>query len=336
MDDAATPKAPATEATLPQPDSAEWDDQVDEALANWDAEEADPEDQAEPEAEEAKDPEVESDDETEGEAEAEAGGESAPDTSDPGEAKVKVKVRGEEREVALSEALAGYSRTEDYKAKTSELAREREEFQAAANQEWQRIQELSQSVISGMETDPVIAEWNNADKRDLLEYDPDRYHQLKAAHDERMEWYQGLFAQQNEVAQQAQQQFQQQQQEYARQEAQALAEKWPEWGDPANGAETAKALHGTLTAYGFNPQELQEMVDHRMYLVARDAMKWRQHQAALKSAGAKKAPPATAVKPKGEGPKRPSRKVTALRNKAFRTDSPRDVAEYADALDWED
>lgn len=80
--------------------------------------------------------------------------------------------------------------------------------------------------------------------------------------------------------QQKQQYHQQSQAQAAQQlltaENAALLSKLPEWRNTEKAkAEKATVSQGLVEDYGFRPQELAQLVDHRMVLVARDAMKWR-------------------------------------------------------------
>lgn len=54
--------------------------------------------------------------------------------SDPNETFVKVKVNGEEKEIPLAEAIAGYQRQQDYTQKTQELSQERQRIEQQKNQ----------------------------------------------------------------------------------------------------------------------------------------------------------------------------------------------------------
>lgn len=53
------------------------------------------------------------------------------DVEDPDSKYVRVKIDGEDQTVPLSEALSGYSRTQDYTRKTQEVARQRQEAEEA-------------------------------------------------------------------------------------------------------------------------------------------------------------------------------------------------------------
>ena len=228
MDDAATPQAPADEP-LTSVDAV-----TDKVVGLMDAMEADP-DPDETEAAEAKDPEdaespEESEEESEGEDEpAEDDDPSVPDGEAPeGEPELyEVKVNGETQKVALDELQNGYSRLEDYKAKTAALSEEKRQFSEQSAAEWQRLQEMGQALSIGYEQDPVLEAWRNADKQELLEYDQDQYHRLRNDAEERERWYQEVFQTHHYVQQEAEQRAQAQQQEVANREAQALVEKYP-------------------------------------------------------------------------------------------------------------
>jgi hypothetical protein len=69
----------------------------------------------------------------------------------------------------------------------------------------------------------------------------------------------------------------------------ALQSKYPEFKDTAKGPvllnEVRKAC---VDYYGFSPEEVQVIADHRHVPIIRDAIAWRNHQASLKSAAGKK------------------------------------------------
>jgi hypothetical protein len=92
----------------------------------------------------------------------------------------------------------------------------------------------------------------------------------------------------------AQQEAQVQQQRFKEQldnEYSALSEKFPEFKDNAKAnsilGEVRKAA---VDYYGFTPQEVSVIADHRHVPIIRDAMAWRNYQATLKAAAGKKTP----------------------------------------------
>lgn len=71
-----------------------------------------------------------------------------------------------------------------------------------------------------------------------------------------------------------------------------LSSKFPEFKDQAKATAILDGVRKTAVEYyGFSPQEVTTIADHRYVPVLRDAMAWRQYQANLKTAEAKKAAP---------------------------------------------
>lgn len=82
------------------------------------------------------------------------------------------------------------------------------------------------------------------------------------------------------------------QQAHLNREFTTLQDKYPEFKEP----EKAKQIMGDVRKacvewYGFQPQEVEIVADHRHVQIIRDAIAWRNYQAQIKSAAAKKAVP---------------------------------------------
>ena len=75
-------------------------------------------------------------------------------------------------------------------------------------------------------------------------------------------------------------------QEHMRKEREALVAAWPEMADENKAQPEREALIGELKHRGFTDQEIGGASDHRLLLMARDAMRWR--QSASKADAAKK------------------------------------------------
>lgn len=111
---------------------------------------------------------------------------------------------------------------------------------------------------------------------------------------------------------------------------QKLVERVPEFADAAKATKLTADLGQHLqSAYGFSPQEIGQTVDHRLVMVGLDAMKWRQHEAALKTAETKRqnTPPKvqSAGSPQGSDATA-ARAVQERRAKLGKTGSVRDAA----------
>jgi hypothetical protein len=201
----------------------------------------------------------------------------------PPEPKYTVKVRGQEVEVSLDELRNGYSRTEDYKAKTAELAEQRRAAEAEKAGIAARAKALD-DVLSRAPFDPVLAEGMKTDWATLARDNPAEYVARKEAYEGRVRAWQEVAHAREAAARQASE-------SRVAEGDRAMREAVPEWGDDAKRQELKVSLARTLESYGFKPDEYQSVADHRVLLVARDAMLYRQMQAERKAAETKKAAP---------------------------------------------
>jgi len=64
-------------------------------------------------------------------------------------------------------------------------------------------------------------------------------------------------------------------QQYGQQAAEVVRREIPELADPKTADQTYKQLANTAAAYGYTPQEIQNAMDPRMFMLVRDAMKYR-------------------------------------------------------------
>jgi hypothetical protein len=217
---------------------------------------------------------------------AEAQAEPAPADQSP---RYKVKIDGQEVEVSLEEALAGYSREQDYRKKTmrhAEAERALEVEQAATRAERQRAaQELDRALneIASL----VLPE---ADLDRLLETNPDAYHRerrrrekvqvaiserLRLAEQEKAAWYADLARLTNA-------------------EQQKLLEARPEWRNPDTYRQVQTDMRDYAVSVGFNHQDVNNVRDHRIMLVLEKAMKYDK---LLSQRPKAQAPPAAAQAP---------------------------------------
>ena len=93
-----------------------------------------------------------------------------------------------------------------------------------------------------------------------------------------------------QIQQQAQAEQQKQFQSYLQSEVTKLTEKIPEFADRTKLRAFSEDLIKHLPE--FTAQEINGIADHRLLLVARDALKWRQAIAARQQAQMKRVPPA--------------------------------------------
>jgi hypothetical protein len=236
--------------------------------------------------------------------------------------KYKVKVRGEEREVQLDELLNGYSRTEDYKAKTAELADQRRAIEAEkAKQQSEYLAAVQKSVQIAEKFDPVISEGNKTDWASLAQQDPTAYVQKRAAYEARV----------NEVNHLVQEQGRVQQEQFNAllvEQNRALSEKLPEWSTDEGKQKINKTVSTFLQKEGFNNDEIKQLIDHRVLMLALKAAKYDELEEAKKTVGDKKVPPVvpkTAKPTASQQGTNKDQKVVALKKQALKSGKPEDA-----------
>lgn len=220
---------------------------------------------------------------TEGEAQkADGATEETPPVEQP---KYKVKVRGEELEVPLDELLNGYSRTEDYKAKTAEVAEQR---RLAATE---YADKLEQQVEAFIKLDPVLAQTANLDWAAFARQDPATYVAVKAQYDERVAAIQTAMGEVQAIRQQNEQRQTEAMQQYHQAEREALVKAIPDLAEPAKLDSFARGIVDYLKSNGFDNEVIRDTADHRAWLIADKARKWDELQKAKTTVETKKVAP---------------------------------------------
>lgn len=279
MSDAAT----AWEAVLGGEDGAEeHDEQADGGRKAAKDEAREEPDEDAPEADESDEEESDEGEEEEADEDDEDGEEDDEGDEDTSEidpnTKVRVKIDGEEQEVTFDELKAGYSRTQDYTRKTQEVAEQRRVVEQEKDQvlqqqqQWSNLLSTFQQRLQASLSGRSEADWQALKQQDEIAYyeERDKERSIK----ERMD---AIQAEQQRVAQEHQQRQQQQMQQQAQAEQQRLLEVIEEWKDPeVKAKEISKINDYAVKTVGFQPQELQEIIDHRAIRVLRDAAKYQE------------------------------------------------------------
>lgn len=94
--------------------------------------------------------------------------------------------------------------------------------------------------------------------------------------------------------------------EYTTEQAQLLAKKMPEMADREKATQTFAKLTKTASKYGYAPEEVGGVVDHRAMLVLNDAMKYHELMEKQGVALKKTAPATTLLRPGAKASKAPS------------------------------
>lgn len=232
----------------------------------------------------------------------------------------------------------------------ADTRRAAEAAQQAANaraqeavQEQQRYAQQLAVVAQQMEAnDPVIAAYRNTDLQRLARDNPAQYTELHAAYTQRTRQLDAVRTEQQRVQGESMRAWLQREQT-------ALIAAVPEWSDATKRQADLTELRNTMaTSYGYKPEEIEAVADHRHVRVLRDAMeapKLRAELAALKAKEAerekvvkqaiseKKVAPA-AVRTLKPGPASDNSRSQADRSKALinRAGKARTLAEKAEIL----
>ena len=186
-----------------------------------------------------------------------------------------VTIDGTNFEVTQDELIQGYQRNADYTRKTQELAAEKQQtsdFVERSKKDVEtkiaKLDQLNQAAQVQLQQ-----EYAQVDFEKL--YDEDPVEAARLEHKMRKK---------NEQLQQVQQQTQQLQMEefnkYLQEQQKQLTIKLPELNHPQNGLQFKKQMRDYLSSQGFNDQEIDSVYDHRYVMLVRDAMSYRNLQAA--------------------------------------------------------
>jgi antitoxin component HigA of HigAB toxin-antitoxin module len=287
-------------AELAQASESELEAALGEAFGNPEAPKpaAETPSEPEPEAEGAEAPEVE--------AEAEE--------SEPvAEPEFEIEVDG------VAEVISGADKIKEFLQRGvkagrnhEENARVREALQAQFKE--QQASAQFQTAMLGdiaelRALDQTLEQWNRVDWNAAFDADPFQALKLREQRDQLRDQRNAKYQEvQGKHAQFAQGQ-QETQTQRARAETAALLAKVPEWRNAEKAAPEKQAIIRDLgDHYGFTAEEIGSLVDHRMLLVARDAVKYRELQRgkAGKVGQVRAAPPV--VKP-GALPTKPNGKT---------------------------
>jgi len=305
------------------PDDPDKDDELE-------GEAAEPADEGAPEADFEDVDESEADADAAPEDESEADDESSPAEEEPDDdtsPTYTVKVDGEPVEVTLDEALAGYIRQKTFTQRTMALAEERKALQ----QEYESAQTERSKYGSGLQDLekvlgallPAEPDWDK-----VRQEHPDQYAAIHAEYTQRKQILDSVKTERERVQEERQAALEKARTEMLQNEKTALATAIPEWRDP----ETYKADQVALAKYateeyGFTPEELEGVTDHRAVVLLRKAMLYDRATSKGQPARKDKKPVKKALKPGASGParKKPKAKHTA-RNRLKRTGSLHDAA----------
>lgn len=186
-----------------------------------------------------------------------------------------VKIDGEEVRVSLEDLKQGYSGQQYVQKGMQQAAEQRKEaesvYEALLN-ERQQVQKLYQQLQSGELGAPPVPP-----SRELFESDPLGYMDQKMKYDEAKESYDKKSGEYQKVIQQNTEAEQRAKQAYLQREMEQLKVAIPEFSDKAK----AKEIQGKLIEvgakhYGYTPEEIGQVMDHRALKVLYHATKYQE------------------------------------------------------------
>jgi len=258
--------------------------------------------------------------------------ESALDVDEDGNILVKTKVDGQEGKAKFADLLKSYQ----LQGHVDKQVREAAEIRKAAIEERQAIQQqiqVQQAVMADIAEakamESVLSKYRQIDWQALIDSDPVQAVKL----DRQMRDLETqLDAKAKEIDQKQhyiREQSSNQHMATLQQERQALLQAVPEWSDSAKADAEKKAIHADLKARGYSDRDIQGLSDHKAVLLARDAMLYRQQQAAKQTTEKLVRAAPKIIQPGASG--QSNRKATAiqkLRSEVRQTGSRQSVADY--------
>ena len=246
------------------------------------------------------------------------------------EAKYEIKVNGKPVEVTLDELMSGYQRDSDYRRKTMELADERrllEEEVNRAKSESDAVAKLRQDYATRLsEIENSMKPDANIDWARLYETDPDEYHRKKIEVENKSKALETIKAERQRAIQEQQQEQSKVFNQYLEQQKRLLADKEPEYVDPVKGEGLRKDMTSYLKKEGYSDQELNMMVDHRSFVIAKKAMLYDKMMNSKISAKQSKTVPKMVRSGTQKTINKDSQQSKSLKSRLKQTGSMRDAA----------
>jgi hypothetical protein len=224
-------------------------------------------------------------------------------SGDPTEPLYTVTVDGKQQRVTLKEALAGYSRTQDYTLKTQQIAEQRKLIEQeaathrAAREQYEGVLKTLQERLGSEADEPTQAQWDA-----LKAENPEQYAAAYADYQRRRDARAAIAAEQERVAREKGEEQIKTLREYISKENEALLQKLPAWKDPEKRKAGSKAVFEfAKQSYGFSDEELNKAYDHRIVVMAEDARRYHALKAKM-AKGKSKLETAPSVPPRARTP----------------------------------
>jgi hypothetical protein len=228
-------------------------------------------------------------------------------------------------ETTVHELMRGNLREADYTKKTMELSEGRKQVEQQEAKLAEVTNLVGQAIQQYQPQKPRYSDYEN---------DPMAYQQALGVYEDQMEVFNSTFGSLNQVQQQMKAQGDAKRGELLQQEHQSMIAKHPEFADQVKFNEFQTKAIPAFGDFGFTPEELGKIDDHRMIGVMKEVLEYRELKA-----NRQKAVKQTQNKPKmvtGSNRKtsnpRDSKSVQNRINRAAKSGDARDVADILGKL----
>lgn len=242
--------------------------------------------------------------------------------------KVKAKIDGEEQEVTLQDALASYQIQGHLTRKSMALSDERKAWEKQVAEQQRLSQDKAAKLEAGyaMAANLLNAEFANVDWQRLQQDDPiefnSKYIQWQQ-HNARLSQLADAIAHHRNEQTEAQKQHLE---KLRAEEQKRIVEAIPSWSDKAAKEREWGEIVSTAKEYGFTEENVNEVFDHRVIKLLRDAKEYAKLQKAKPQTEKRLKLAPKMVKP-GNAKKADVAKTEQLMSRAKKTGAVDDVAE---------
>lgn len=190
----------------------------------------------------------------------------------------EVRPDGKPEKVTLDEALKGYTRTATFHRRMQEVAEERKAFEAQRAAETAKVAQLRDEYAKRLEVMAKALDDGEAepDWEKLRQERPDEYPQLWADWQRKETRRQKLAAERERVAEDQEREAAEREHAYLADQATRLREALPDLFDRTKGpALKAELVSMAEEEYGYRPEEVDAVKDHRALRLLHDAVQYR-------------------------------------------------------------
>ena len=187
-------------------------------------------------------------------------------------------VDDQEVEVSIGELKKTYSGEGAIEKRLQEATETRKQAHADATMLMERLaqdQAALETALDGLD-DNLYQAVIPPPPAELKKSNPERYLQHKEAYDQDQERIAKAKQALEKALNDTKQQREERRQEYAKQAGQILVQEIPELGDPEKANPMFQRMAQTAKVYGYTDQEIQNALDPRMFMLVRDAMRYRE------------------------------------------------------------